>query len=198
VLAGGPCQAGLDGLAPDAAARLAGRLQDALMALDAAIERDLLVDETWFRQGLADDVRAADVQALGILWLAGQGRLDAARRVAAEADATLLVRDRTVAWPGAEGARFVGYRPYAGGPDPDLRWMEGTLQLRTAKARIGADTAELDASIARWTGLTEPGYVLQADGAGGDYHVWPAAAPAAWLRLSRAGFPLLSAPRPAP
>jgi hypothetical protein len=198
-LEGASCPPGLDGLAPDAATRLAGRARDALVALDGAIERDLLVDDgvahAYLRQGLGDDVRAADVQALGILWLAGRGRLDAARRVAAEADAALLVRDRTVAWPGAEGAAFVGYRPYAGGWAPDILWMEGTLQLRTAKARIGADTAELDASIARWAGLTEPGYVLQADRVDVDYHVWPAAAPAAWLRLSRTGFPLLSAGR---
>jgi hypothetical protein len=195
--AGAPCPPGLDGLAPDAASRLAGRLGAAVEALDAAIERDLLVDgggeRAHLRQGLGDDARAADVQALGMLWLAGRGRSGVARRVAATADAELLVRDRTVTWPGAEGATFAGYRPYAGGWAPDVLWMEGTIQLRTAKARVGLDTAELDASIARWAALTGPDHVLQADAVADDFHVWPAAAPAAWLRLSRAGFPLLSA-----
>ncbi len=32
---------------------------------------------------------------------------------------------------------------------------------------------------------------MQADREAGDLHVWPAAAPAAWLRLARAGFALL-------
>jgi hypothetical protein len=182
---------------PGGAARLAERAGAAVADLDAAIERDLLVDAdragAHLRQGLGDDARALDVQALGILWLAGRGRTAVAERVALEADRAMLVRGRTPAWPGAARATFSGYRPYAGARVPDVLWMEGTLQVRTAKARIGADTRELDDSIARWVALTGPEYVLQADRATGDYHVWPAVAPAAWLTLSRAGFPLLSA-----
>jgi hypothetical protein len=185
------------GAAARPAARLAEEARAAVADLDVAIERDLLVDAdragAHLRQGLGDDARALDVQALGTLWLAGRRRADVAERVAAEADRAMLVRGRVPAWPGAEGATFSGYRPYAGARVPDVLWMEGTLQMRTAKARIGADTRELDDSIERWVALTGPGYFLQADGATGDYHVWPAVAPAAWLTLSRAGFPLLSA-----
>ena len=43
----------------------------------------------------------------------------------------------------------------------------------------------------RIAALTARGMLLQADGEAGDLHVWPAAAPAAWLRLVRAGFALL-------
>ena len=64
--------------------------------------------------------------------------------------------------------------------------------MRFAKARLGADTAELDDTIARWAALSAPEPPLQVDRAAGeDYHVWPAAAPAAWDRLSRSGFSLL-------
>ena len=197
--AGPPCQPGLDGLLPDAAAELSATLRAAVGDLDAAIERDLLVHEgpgrAHLRQGLGDDARPVDVQALGILWLIGQGRSADAERVAASADATLMVRNRPVAFPGAAGATFTGYRPYAEAWGADVLWMEGTLQMRLAKARLGDDTAELDDSIARWTALTGPDLLLQADRAEGeDYHAWPAAAPAAWLGLTRGGFALLSAP----
>lgn len=69
--------------------------------------------------------------------------------------------------------------------------MEGTLQLRLARARLGDPDAALDAAIDRWAALTPPGLLLHADREAGDHHVWPAAAPAAWLRLARAGFALL-------
>jgi len=51
----------------------------------------------------------------------------------------------------------------------------------------------LDDSAGRWAALTAPEPPLQVDrAAGADYHVWPAAAPAAWRTLSRSGFALLS------
>jgi hypothetical protein len=70
--------------------------------------------------------------------------------------------------------------------------MEGTLMMRLAKARLGSDVAALDDSADRWAALTAPEPPLQVDrAAGDDYHVWPAAAPAAWLTLSRSRFALL-------
>ena len=69
--------------------------------------------------------------------------------------------------------------------------MEGTLQLRLARARLGDADPELDAAIDAWAALTAPGMLLQADRDAGDLHAWPAAAPAAWLRLVRARFALL-------
>ena len=195
---GVPCPAGLDGLLPEAAARFAADLHTLVGDLDVAIERDLLVLDgaapAHVRQGLNDEASPVDAQALGILWLAGRGRIAAAQRVAATADDTMLVRDRVVDWPSAAGATFTGYRPFADAWGADVLWMEGTLQMRLAKARIGAGTERLDDSIDRWTALTGPDMLLQADHAGGeDYHAWPAAAPAAWLGLNRSRFALLSA-----
>ena len=172
---------------------LRAALGEPVAALDAAIDRHLLVRDgpAALRQGFEDDVRPSDAQALGILWLAACGRDAEARAVAATAEATLLVHDRRVDWPGAEGQAFTGYRPFAGGWAPDVLWTEGTLQLRLARLRLGFEDAALDDSIERWAALTPPGLLLHADREAGDHHVWPAAAPAAWLRLVRAGFPLL-------
>ena len=172
---------------------LLAALGEPVAALDAAIDRHLLVRDgpAALRQGFEDDVRPSDAQALGILWLCALGRDADARAVAATAEATLRVRDRRVDWPGAESRAFTGYRPYAGGWAPDVLWMEGTLQLRLARARLGDADPELDAAIDAWAALTAPGMLLQADRGAGDLHVWPAAAPAAWLRLVRAGFALL-------
>ncbi len=172
---------------------LLAALGEPVAALDAAIDRHLLVRDgpAAVRQGFEDDVRPSDAQALGILWLCALGRDAEARAVAATAEATLRVRDRRVAWPGAESLAFTGYRPFAGGWAPDVLWMEGTLQLRLARARLGEADDELDAAIAAWAALTPGAMLLQADREAGDLHVWPAAAPAAWLRLVRSGFPLL-------
>ena len=64
--------------------------------------------------------------------------------------------------------------------------------MRLAKARLGRDVAALDGNIDRWAALSAPAPPLQVDRAAGeDYHVWPAAAPAAWLVLSRGRFALL-------
>ena len=176
---GRACQPGLDGLTAGAAQRLSGELHAAVGA--------------HLRQGLEDDARPVDVQALGILWLLGQGRPADAKHVETSADKTLLVHGRTVRWPSAAGETFTGYRPYADAWGADVLWMEGTLQMRMAKAQLGSDTVALDDSIHRWTALTGPDMLLQADRAAGeDYHAWPAAAPAAWLRLSRSAFSLLS------
>jgi hypothetical protein len=70
--------------------------------------------------------------------------------------------------------------------------MEGTLQMRMAKAALGQDVSALDDSADRWNALTGAGLMLHANqeivgNPAGDYHVWPAAAPAAWLALSRSG-----------
>jgi hypothetical protein len=74
--------------------------------------------------------------------------------------------------------------------------MEGTLQMRMAKAALGEDVSALDDSADRWAALTGGAMLLHADrelvgNPAGDYHVWPAAAPAAWLELSRSGSDLL-------
>jgi hypothetical protein len=166
----------------------------ALAALDAGIGSELF-HGTFFGQGVGDDAHPVDAQAMGIQWLLGQGRRADALAVAANADATLMVSGRTVdGYPNA-GA-FTGYKPFAEGWGPDVLWMEGTLQMRMAKAALGQDTSALDASIDRWAALTQPGMLLHSNAEvvgnpAGDYHVWPAAAPAAWLTLARSGSDLL-------
>jgi hypothetical protein len=156
---------------------------DVVAAFDRAIERQLFAGDH-FRQGLGDDARPLDVQAYGILWLVGHGRLADAAAVERTTDATMRVDERSLA-----GQTFTGYRPFADAWGPDVLWMEGTLMMRLAKARLGHDVADLDDSADRWAALTAPDPPLQADrAAGDDYHAWPAAAPAAWLALSRSAF----------
>ena len=119
----------------------------------------------------------------GILWLVGRERVEDARAVERFTDATMRVEGRRVNWPGASGQSFAGYRPFTDGPN--VLWLEGTLMMRLAKARLGSPVAELDRNADRWAALTAPRMPLQVDRAAGeDYHVWPAAAPAAWLALS--------------
>ncbi len=165
---------------------------DVVARMDLAIDAELFAGDR-FRQGLGDDARPVDVQAYGILWLLGRGRTADAAAVERATDATMRVDGRRVLWPGAAGQTFSGYRPFADAWGPDVLWMEGTLMMRLAKARLGSDVGELDDSADRWAALTAPDPPLQVDRArGGDYHVWPAAAPAAWRTLCRSGFALLS------
>jgi hypothetical protein len=190
------CQPGLDGLTPRATRALATQAEEEVAWIDRAIDSALLVRDgpgrMHLRQGLGDDARPLDVQALGMLWLIGRGRRADARAVELTTDATMAVSGRVVALPAAAGQTFSGYRPFADAGSPDVLWMEGTLMMRLAKARLGADVSGLDDSADRWAALTAPGLPLQVDrAAGGDYHVWPAAAPAAWLALSRSRFAML-------
>lgn len=169
---------------PDAMARAA---RDALPALDAAIDRDLLVRDAGgerFRQGLGDDAEPADAQALGALWLLGRGRPAEAVAVLRAADAHLLV---------THGA-LTGYRPFADAWGPDVIWTEGTLQMRMARAALGLPTGAVDATVARLAARS--GGLPQADRAAtgspaGDYHPWVAAAPSGWRLLADSGTRLL-------
>jgi hypothetical protein len=191
----GPCTTPVNGLS----SALRSQVASAVAGLDEAINRELYVagpaGSAFFGQGVGDRAHPVDAQAMGIQWLIGQGRRAEALAVAATADATLLVSGRRV--DGREGAgAFTGYRPFAEGWGPDVLWMEGTLQMRMAKAALGQDVSALDDSADRWLALTGPGSMLHADkeivgNPAGDYHVWPAAAPAAWLTLSRSGSALL-------
>jgi hypothetical protein len=196
----GDCRGGLAGRPAAGARARAAELRDAVAALDAGIERELFVREApgraHFGQGVEDGARPIDAQALGILWLVGQGRASDAAAVSAAADDAMLVRGRTFEGRPDAGT-FTGYTPYAEGWGPDVLWMEGALQMRMARAATGADTGAIDDSADRWAALGSGGLLPQADrtltgNPAGDYHTWSAAAPAAWLRLSRAPTSLLS------
>ena len=190
------CAPGLGGLGRREARALARRLDGAVARIDAAIGRHLFARDgdglAHFRQGLGDDARPLDVQALGILWLVGQGRRADALAVAAYADSTMLVTGRRV----GGGGPFTGYRPHADAWGPDVLWMEGTLIMRAARAALGLDTSAIDASADAWARLSPAGYLLQSDreavgNPAGDYRPWPHAAPAGWLALSRSRSTLL-------
>jgi hypothetical protein len=184
------CAPGLGRMGLAGSRALARRLDAAVAQLDAAIDQHLFVRDgdgaAHFRQGFQDDARPLDVQALGILWLVGQGRRADALAVAAYADATMLVSGRRV---GAAGP-FTGYTPHADAWAPDVLWMEGTMIMRAAKAALGLDTTALDASADAWARMSPAGYMLQADreavgNPAGDYRPWPHAAPAGWMQLAR-------------
>jgi hypothetical protein len=97
---------------------------------------------------------------------------------------------------------FEGFRPYAEQASPDVLWFEATPMLREATASLGADTTTLDGWIEAWTAILakQGGAPLQVnqtvtDSAYGvEYHVWPAAAPAAWVLLSRSDPTFFSSP----
>ena len=187
------CAPGLDGLSGHASRMLAASVAEAVVRLDQAISGALFdADAALFRQGLGDDAHAVDTQAFGILWLLGRGRRADAVAVERATDASMRVSGRVVDWPGAAGKTFTGYKPFADAWGPDVLWMEGTLMMRLAKSRLGRDVAALDRDIDRWAALSAPAPPLQVDRVDGeDYHVWPAAAPAAWLVLSRGRFALM-------
>ena len=90
---------------------------DAVTRIDHAIDAALFVHDgdgrAHLRQGLGDDARPLDVQALGILWLVGRGRHGDARAVERTTDTTMRVSGRRVDWPGAAAQTFSGYRPFA-------------------------------------------------------------------------------------
>ena len=163
--------------------------------MDAAIGEHLFARDgarAWFRQGLGDDARPLDVQALGIQWLLGQGRRADALAVAAHADATMWVEGR--AMPGV--GTIAGYRPYADAWGPDVLWVEGTLQMRAAKRALGLDTTVIDRSVDLLSRVSPPGYLPHADrdvhgNQAGDYHTWAAAGAGGWHLLSRSRSALL-------
>jgi hypothetical protein len=73
--------------------------------------------------------------------------------------------------------------------------------MRAAAAAVGASTAGIDASMRSWERITAHAgnAPLMADrtidaGGYGEYHVWPAAAGAAWAVLAADGPGLFPAP----
>ena len=144
---------------PAEAAQLAADLHAATALADAAIGRELFVREgprrAHLNQGVGDGARPIDAQALGVLWLIGQGRTNDATSVITAADSEMLVTRR---WFDGhpEAGRFTGYRPYAEAWGPDVLWMEGTLQMRMAKAAAGVSTAR-DRRERRAVGPARPG-----------------------------------------
>lgn len=163
-----------------------------------------------FVEGVGDSVLPLDVQALGAMYLRSRGRTGLARDVVAFANARFAVSSRSIVKSAAVATYnetyaapgpFAGYRPFAGTGTPDVLWFEGTAQMRAAEAAVGAPTARLDASMRAWQRITPrsgnaPLMADRTDDAGGygEYHVWPAAAGAAWAVLAADGPGLFPSP----
>ena len=77
-------------------------------------------------------------------------------RSSARTDATMRGRRAAASTgPARRGRRSTATaRPSSRGPD--VLWMEGTLMMRLAKARLGSDVAALDDDTDRWAALTRP------------------------------------------
>lgn len=196
--------------------KAAARYRAAATTISAAIDAKLLVSDTSgtrFRQGLDDPVQALDAQALGAMYLQGTGRSALAAQVLAYAQATFAVDKRSVTLSkdpatynltyAADGP-FSGYEPYVGTGAPDVRWAEGSGEMRLAQAAAGQDTSATDKSIANWAAITSGlGQApLQADQTvnnaayGVEYHVWPTSTAAAWTVLSQSAPAFFAAPLP--
>jgi hypothetical protein len=163
-----------------------------------------------FIEGVGDTVLPLDVQALGAMYLRSRGQTGTARRVLAFANARFAVSGRSIVKSSATATYnetyaapgpFSGYRPFVGSGTPDVLWFEGTAQMRAAETAVGAPTARLDASMRSWRRITSHAgsAPLMADrtvdaGGYGEYHVWPAAAAAAWAVLAADGPGLFPAP----
>jgi hypothetical protein len=175
----------------------------AAFAIGNAIEDDLITgssSSTHFIQGLGDATVPFDVQVLGALFEEVSGHHSTATHVLNYAKNNFGVSGRSVVKSTnvatynntyqASGP-FSGYKPYLGSNGPDILWFEATPMLRLATSVIGGSTNTLDSWITAWKAITGTSGPLQANQTltnetfGVDYHVWPAAAPAAWVILAQ-------------
>ncbi len=163
-----------------------------------------------FIEGAGDTVLPLDVQALGAMFLRSRGQTGLARQVVAFANARFAVSGRSIVRSSAVATYnetysapgpFSGFRPFAGGGTPDVLFIEGSAQMLAAESAVGASTSSLAASMRSWAKLTSRSgdAPLMADrtvdaGGYGEYHVWPAAAGAAWAVLAADGPGLFPAP----
>ncbi len=192
----------------------AAKYAAAAAAIGEAIDANLLaIDDsgTHFIQGLGDKVVPFDVQAYGAMYLQSRGDSAAASAVLAFAAQNFTVDKRSIVKStgdatyndtyAAEGP-FSGFRPYAEPASPGVLWFEATPMLRQAAASLGEDTTTLDGWITSWREITakRDGGPLQSDQTlndfayGVEYHVWPAASPAAWVLLGQNDATFFSSP----
>ncbi len=176
----------------------------AAATIGSAIQSNLIAGSganTHFIQGLGDTVQPLDVQAYGALFELANGDSKTARRVLSYAKNHFLVTGRSIVKSTnpatynntyAATGPFSGYKPYQGDAGPGVLWFEATPMLRLVTAAVGDSTSTLDSWITSWNAITGSSVgPLQADqtltnaALGVEYHVWPAAAPAAWVLLSQ-------------
>jgi hypothetical protein len=200
----------------DSDTKAAAVYQAAAAQIGAGIDKYLFVQDTtgaWFREGIEDNVQSLDVQALGAMYLQGQGETELGKLVLARAQSSFALTGRSISLSSAPASYnmsysspgpFSGYAPYAGTGAPEVLWFEGTAEMRMANAAYGQSTTTLDASMAQWEELTQKsGGALQSNQTltspayGVEYHVWPAAAAAAWAVVAQSSTSLLAVPLPA-
>src|SRR3954447_2705906 len=156
---------------------------------------------TRFIQGVNDNVEPLDVQALGSMFEVANGDTTTAKSVLSYAKSKFLVTGRSIVKSTsaatynntyAATGPFSGYKPYLGDTGPNVLWFEGTPMLRNATAAVGDSTTTLDSWITSWKAITSSAVgPLQSDQTlsnsafGVEYHVWPSAAPAAWILISQ-------------
>jgi len=183
------------------------------------IDSNLMVDDKsglHFRQGLNDDVEPLDVQAIGAIYLAGRGEKSDAGDVVDRIPGSFGVKNRKIqkssnvrkynmTWSSSEF--FTGFKPYNSNKVPDVIWFEGNAQVRAATAATGRSVKDLDQQSKKWRDVTAKGgsaAPLQSNETVTDinpdidveYHVWPAAAGAAWWILAANDPQFLFAPMP--
>jgi hypothetical protein len=181
----------------------------AAAAIGTAIDANLLKTDssgTYFIQGLGDTVRPLDVQALGAQYEKLLGNVTPAKAVETYAVNNFAVSNRSIVTStdpatynntySAPGP-FSGYRPYLGDTGPKVLWFEGTAMLRSAAAATTQPLSTLDTQIKAWQAITgssvgplQSDQTLSNPAFGVEYHVWPSAAPAAWVLIAQksAGF----------
>ena len=204
-------------LTGDGETTAAARYQAAAAQISAGIAKYLFVQDStgaWFREGLEDNVQSLDVQALGAMYLQGLGEGDLGKLVLAHAQTYFALSGRSISLSSepatfnttySAAGPFTGFEPYLETGAPEVLWFEGTAEMRMAAAAYGQSTSELDASMTQWEALTAAGaggvlqsnQTLSSPNYGVEYHVWPAAAAAAWVLLAQSGSSLLAQPLPA-
>jgi len=183
------------------------RYSTAATKIVTAMDKDLLVDDKnglHYIQGLNDPVDALDTQAIGAIHLAGRSRFLSAAEVLNGITDRFAVKNQKIllnnsekkynqTWSSKEF--FAGFKPYSATKVPNVIWFEGTAEVRAATAVNFRSTSSLDAESKKWREVTAAGgstAPLQAnetilegrDELDVEYHVWPAAAAAAWQLLS--------------
>lgn len=178
-------------------------LEGAITGISNAIHAQLYVTDpdgtAHLRQGVGDDQRPLDAQALGIMFELSRGDWVAASKLASGITKNYALTGRTIAKSVdlktystfAAAGPFTGFRPYADAGSPDVLWMEGTAEAQLALGTVGTSVANLTSSITSWANVTAKTGTgpLGADRTVVDprfsaYHVWPTSAAGSWLLIS--------------
>jgi len=191
------------------------RYRAAATSIASGIDSNLIYQDSGphFLQGLNDTAEAFDTQTIGAMYLAGHNEPDLATRILSYTQTKFAVGGRSIVKsldPAtynntyAASGPFSGYMPSRAPGAPTLMTFEDTATMRQAMAALGQDTTGIDQGAAAWRAINakDAGAPLQADRTfadakyGYEYHVWPAATPAAAWLLAQNAPKFFSAPLP--